>query len=337
MRLPGKIAVTHTFFKCFSALFAAHRVFPAILLVSLAAGGSASADPVFPPGSRVGIEPPAPMALSAAGPRFEDEPRKSAITILDLPGPAFPDFQTKLFEAANDKTVTVDKREAFSVAGGIGFLMTMRLNENGQKSRKWVLLSSANTPEVNNLTALVSVDVPEDAASYYTDEKIRAALSTVVFRTVPTDEQLAQLPYRVGELANFRVVQIMPPAGLVLTDGPPDRGLSQPGMIISIMPQQQSPEPAERATFSVEMLRSFGLPETRITNSETLRLKGQPVFEVRAEAKDPKGGAPVTVVQWMRFGESGFTRILGISPTPQWVDAFPRFRAVRDGIGPKEN
>ncbi len=277
------------------------------------------------------------MVLSQTLPRFEDAERKAAITIIDLPGPALAEFQSKLFETASDNIVTVNKREAFITAGGVGFLLTMQLNENGQRGRKWVLLTSSNTPQINNLTALVSVDVPEEATGYYTDEKVRAALATVSFRSVPTEEQLSLLPYRVGNLADFRVVQIMPPAGVILTDGPPERGLSQPGMIISVMPQEQSTEASERGSFSVELLRSFGLPDIRITNSETLRLKGQPVFEVRAEATDPNGGAPITVVQWIRFGEGGFTRIIGMAPSTKWVESFPRFRAVRDGIGPKEN
>jgi hypothetical protein len=326
--LTGKTAVTRSKISSLTAL--------SILLLA-APAQPAQADPVFPRGSRVGLEAPATMVLSQTLPRFEDAERKAAITIIDLPGPALAEFQSKLFETASDNIVTVNKREAFITAGGVGFLLTMQLNENGQRGRKWVLLTSSNTPQINNLTALVSVDVPEEATGYYTDEKVRAALATVSFRSVPTEEQLSLLPYRVGNLADFRVVQIMPPAGVILTDGPPERGLSQPGMIISVMPQEQSTEASERGSFSVELLRSFGLPDIRITNSETLRLKGQPVFEVRAEATDPNGGAPITVVQWIRFGEGGFTRIIGMAPSTKWVESFPRFRAVRDGIGPKEN
>jgi hypothetical protein len=40
------------------------------------------------------------------------------------------------------------------------------------------------------------------------------------------------------------------------------------------------------------------------------------------------------VVQWLRFGGQSALRIIGSSPREQWAQAFPRFRAVRDGIQP---
>ncbi len=295
----------------------------------------ATAEVVYPKGSRVGIDAPATMTLNPAGPRFEDAERKSAITILDLPALAFTEFQTKMFEATNAPGLVVEKREPFATGSGLGYLMTLRLEEAGQKSRKWVFLGSSNTPDINNLTTLVSVDVPESELGFYTEEKVRAALATVTFRNVPAEEQLSLLPYKLSDLAGFRVVQTMPPAGVVLTEGPADRSMTQPGMIIAILPQQP-PEAEARESLGIEMLRSFGLADLKITSSETLRLKGQPMYEVRGEAKDPQGGGAVSVVQWIRFGENGFTRIVGICPSAQWAEIFPRFRAVRDGIAPKQ-
>ncbi len=49
-----------------------------------------------------------------------------------------------------------------------------------------------------------------------------------------------------------------------------------------------------------------------------------------------KDNTPVTVVQWLRFGGGQSTlRIIGSAPRDQWAKAFPRFRAVRDGIQPR--
>ncbi len=41
------------------------------------------------------------------------------------------------------------------------------------------------------------------------------------------------------------------------------------------------------------------------------------------------------MVQWLRFGGGGFIRMLGSAPKDEWEKAFPRLRAVRDGIEPK--
>jgi len=57
-------------------------------------------------------------------------------------------------------------------------------------------------------------------------------------------------------------------------------------------------------------------------------------YETRLDAISAKDNTPVTVVQWLRFGGQGALRIIGSSPREQWAQAFPRFRAVRDGIQP---
>ena len=43
----------------------------------------------------------------------------------------------------------------------------------------------------------------------------------------------------------------------------------------------------------------------------------------------------MTIVQWLRFGGGSSLRIIGSSPRDDWAKAFPRFRAVRDGIQPR--
>lgn len=275
------------------------------------------------------------MTLSLVAPRFEDVSRQAIITVLDLPGPAFPEFHAKLFEARTEPGVKLLGREPFGIAGGLGFLLTLRLEPPGQPaSYKWVLLSSTNQKDIVDLTSLVSVDVPDTARDFYTDEKIRAALSSVTYRNVPVEEQLNLLPFQLSDLAGFRVARATATATVTLTDSPQNPDMRSAGMIITVVPQRP-PDPSERAGFSVELLRSLALPDLKVTSSETIRLKNQPTFEVRGEARDPQANAPISVVQWVRFGESGFTRIVGISPSAQWGDTFPRFRAVRDGIEPR--
>ena len=65
------------------------------------------------------------------------------------------------------------------------------------------------------------------------------------------------------------------------------------------------------------------------------RIDGLPAFETRIDATSGKDNTAVTVVQWLRFGGPSTLRIIGSAPRPKWPDAFPRFRAVRDGIQPR--
>ena len=57
--------------------------------------------------------------------------------------------------------------------------------------------------------------------------------------------------------------------------------------------------------------------------------------EVVIDAVSGKDNTPVTIVQWLRFGAQTSMRIIGSSPRTDWETAFPRFRAVRDGIQPR--
>jgi hypothetical protein len=37
----------------------------------------------------------------------------------------------------------------------------------------------------------------------------------------------------------------------------------------------------------------------------------------------------------MRFGNGGYLHMVGVAATDEWMQAYPRFRSVRDGIEPK--
>ena len=59
---------------------------------------------------------------------------------------------------------------------------------------------------------------------------------------------------------------------------------------------------------------------------------GQQGHQIIANAKDARPAPRSTVVQWLRFGGGAFLQLVGIARADAWKDAYPRFRAVRDGI-----
>jgi hypothetical protein len=69
--------------------------------------------------------------------------------------------------------------------------------------------------------------------------------------------------------------------------------------------------------------------------SEPVRIEGMAGYETRIDGTSGRNDTPVTLVQWLRFGTHGSMRIIGSAPRDQWEKAFPRFRAVRDGIEPR--
>ena len=89
------------------------------------------------------------------------------------------------------------------------------------------------------------------------------------------------------------------------------------------------------------ILRYWGVKDVRIingSNGDMLRLGGGTLIthELQAEAKEAFSETPMKLVQWVRFGSGTFIRMIGIARADQWSAAFPHFRAVRDGIAPRE-
>jgi hypothetical protein len=310
------------------------RQLPVALLAAIVAiwaalagmGSAANAEPVFPPGLRIGLEPQAGLVLSKRFPGFEDADHQVAIAILDLPGPAYDDIERSVFGKEQESLAGV-QRESFPFASGIGFLISGQSTVNGVVLHKWFLLASAYG---KNLTTLINVEVPDAARAIYTDAVVRKALASVSFRPPPIAEQLGQLPFKFNEMAGFRVMQVIPGGGVILTDGPADDIARQAFMMVSIGPGGPS-EPGERANFAREILSAAPLRDIAVTTADNMRIGGSQGLEIRAQARG-LDGTPVAVVQWVRFGSGGFLRMIGVSRPDAWNEMFTRFRAVRDGI-----
>src|SRR5262249_31244207 len=150
------------------------------------------------------------------------------------------------------------------------------------------------------LTALVTVQVPEAATAAYPDATIRDTLSSLVVRAeVPVEEQLGLLPFKVAELAGFRIAGVIPGRALMLSDAAPD----VPGanvdahMFVAIAPGGPA-QATERDHFARDVFGSVpNLKDIRITASEPLRIAGQQGHQIIANGKDAVGGIPLTVVQ----------------------------------------
>jgi hypothetical protein len=307
---------------------------PVLLLAAFAGLAAPSpacaAAPVFPPASRIGLVPPGDLTVSGKFMGFEDDARHVAITMLDLPEPAYQAMLKSAF-AASSPHLTVEKREMFSFDGGVGYLITGEEHKDGAVLRSWYLLSDTSNREIGHIAALVAVHVPEAARTVYSDAVVRAALKTVTFRNVPAEELIKLLPFKLKDLAGFRLSKVAPEGVVILIDGPGSDLTKQPYMIVSI--GRGAPEALDaRPRFARDLLFSAPLADLTITSAEGIRLGGNPSFEIRANATGP-GHVPLALVQWIRFGGgSGFLRIIGVTAKEHWDALFPRFRAVRDGI-----
>ncbi len=306
-----------------------------------------SADPVYAKGSRIGLALSPGLELSRSFPGFEDSANKVMILAAELPAQAY-EATLKAMQAPPSSAPGVSnvKREILLTASGAAQLISANQEHEGTKVRKWMLVTfKAGT----DYTVLVTAIVPEAASKKTYDEaamrKIFASLS--LRDQVPQQEVLGLLPFNVGDLANFSIIRpIAGGRGVLLTDeAKPDGGEKkeksadepgdEPEVLVTVNPGAPA-QASERPRFAEQLIAGMpGIKEVRTVFSESMRIGTLPGYEIRLEAKSAKTGRDVNVVQWVRFGGSSFIHVVGVSPREKWPDSFTRFRAVRDGIGPK--
>jgi hypothetical protein len=317
-----------------------------------------AADAVFPLGSRVGLVPPTGMEMSKKFAGFADPKEDAAIVITTLPQAAYAEIEkTFSADAFKKQGVTVEKREPIKLAVGTGFLISARQTADDAHYRKWLLVVPAG-----DLTALVSIQVPEQNNTY-SEAAVRAALATLAVRaSVPQDEELELLPFTIGDLAGFKVGGVLPGRAIILGDAPPDHagdaakpaapaappnaakgsaneapkqpaaGGLEARLLIAVVPGGPA-QLDDHANFARDLFREIGgISDIHVSMSEPLRIGGQPGFQTMAQAKDARTGADVMVVQWLRFGGSAFMQMTGIARADDWPATLARLRAVRDSI-----
>ena len=302
-------------------------------LIALACGAApARADEVqYPVGSSIGLVPPPGLTLSGTQPGFLDAENQVSMLLLELPRAAYVQVESSMStEAAKQRGIVVDRRETLFTEAGTAVLSAG--DDTRENMRKWMMV--ALLPKV---TALVSVQIPDAARKLYPDAAIRKALASLTERPTPITEQLSLVPYKLDELAGFRVVAVLNRSTVILTDGPEDdlHAIEQPHIVVGIAPSVpgQTDDRARLAQLAFNNLPGF--VDRRVTVAEMLRVDGQQVYEIRADALDLKTKTPVTVVQWMRFGANAYLHMIAVTPQEHWSRDFPKFRAVRDGIEPR--
>jgi len=226
-----------------------------------------------------------------------------------------------------------EKRETVALNGAKGLLLAGTQDSENKKFRKWLLLAS--WPEGGSLVAF---QVPEENKSKYPEASVRAALMSVTLRpVVPVDEQLGLVPVRFDELSGLRPFRVLGNSSVFLTEGAadPKDTAAQPLLIVSVAPG--GPEQAsDRANFARQLFAGLNdFKDLRIVGTDVIRLDNLQTYEIQAEAKDPKSDAPMKLVQWIRFGNGAFIRFVGVARADAWGEAFPKFRAVRDGTKPR--
>src|SRR6266702_5063721 len=290
-----------------------------------------AADPVFPPGVRVGMTPLVGLSPAKSFVGFETEDQSVKVLVAELPAEAYGEVVSAF--KANPAGAGGVKPESIETSAGMAYYTAENANDGANNVRRYSMILPGGT-----FSGYVAVQVPENASKIYTDEAIRQMFATAAIRKeVPVEEQLGLMPFKISELSDFKNVRTLAVgAAIILADGDEATGFeAAPFMILGVIGSSPA-QPEDRGRFAQQVATTIpGVRDARITMSEPMRIDGMAGYETRIDATSGKDNTAVTVVQWLRFGGPNSLRIIGSAPRDQWAKAFPRFRAVRDGIQPR--
>jgi hypothetical protein len=307
------------------------RLIFAVALSIPAISAAFAADPVFPPGIRVGITPLVGLSRAKTFVGFETEDHGVKVLVAELPADAYTEVMNAF--KANPAGAGGVKPESIETSAGLAYYTIETGKDGATNVRRYSMILPGGS-----FSGYIAVQVPETASKIYTDDAVRQMFaSAVVRKEVPVEEQLAQMPFNVRELSGFRNVRTAAVgSAIILADGDETRGFeTAPFMVIGMVAAAPA-QPDDRGRFAQQAATTIpGVRDARITMSEPLRIDGSPGYETRIDAVSGKDNTPVTLVQWLRFGGQNTLRMIGSAPREEWTKAFPRFRAVRDSIQPR--
>jgi hypothetical protein len=308
-----------------------NRLFSALALLAAVTCPAWAADAVFPQGVRVGMTPLVGLIRAKSFTGFETEDQGVKVLVTELPAEAYGEVMNAF--KANPAGAGGIKPESIETSAGVAYYTVENARDATGNVRRYSMILPGGT-----FSGYVAVQIPENAGKIYTDDAVRQMFASAVIRKqVPVEEQLGLMPFKLGELSDFRNIRTLAPgAALVLADGDETTGFeAAPFMVIGMIGSAPA-QPDDRGRFAQQAATTIpGVRDARITMSEPLRIDGQPGYETRIDATSGKDNTAVTVVQWLRFGGQNSLRIIGSAPRDLWPKAFPRFRAVRDGIQPR--
>ncbi|QPF84904.1 hypothetical protein IC762_00770 [Bradyrhizobium genosp. L] len=307
------------------------RVLAAVALLFATTCSAFAADVVFPPGAHVGMKPLVGLVRAKSFIGFETEDQGVKVLVADLPQPAYGEVVSAF--KANPAGAGNIKPESLETPAGLAYYTVESARDGATNVRRYSMILPGPS-----FSGYVAVQVPENAAKIYTDDAVRQMFATAEIRNeVPVDEQLGMMPFKITELSDFKNVRMLAPgAALMLADGDEKTGFeTKPFILLGVIGSAPA-SPDDRGRFAQQIATTIpGVRDGRITMSEPIRIDGQAGYETRIDATSGKDNTPVTIVQWLRFGSQSSMRIIGSSPRTDWEKAFPRFRAVRDGIQPR--
>ena len=159
------------------------RYLAAVALVVGATSSAFAADPVFPPGAKVGMTPLVGLNKAKTFVGFETEDHSVKVLVTDLPAEAYGEV-ANAFKANPGGTGGI-KPESIETAAGLAYYTVENAKDGATSVRRYSMILPGPT-----FSGYVAVQVPENASRIYTDDAIRQMFASAVIRNeVPSSGQ----------------------------------------------------------------------------------------------------------------------------------------------------
>ncbi len=304
-----------------------------LCLVLLFAVGPALAEPLAIPGTPVTMTPPAGYRVSERFSGLEHPASGGSFLVNMLPATALPEL-TRLFQSFDSisagmrpRGVSVTERHVVDVDGAAQTVYRGSQAAGGLVFDKYLALYAGDA------ATIVSFQAPEGAGpseaavlATFASVRLRAALSL--------EEKLAALPFTFGPLGEVRLVDVLSRSGAYLTIGPKDRDPAgaQPTLIISTS-LSKTPTPDDLERHGAALLATLEAVERiDVIAANAFAFDGASGMRLVADAVDRRSGRALRLMQWMRYSDEGYLRVLGLGPLEAREDFAQAFQAVVDGV-----
>src|SRR5438045_5352931 len=174
------------------------RLFAAAALLIGIGCPAFAADPVFPPGMRVGLTTLVGLSRAKTFVGFETEDQGVKVLVTELPAEAYGEVMNAF--KANPAGAGGVKPESIETSAGLAYYTAESAKDGPTNVRRYSMILPGGT-----FSGYIAVQVPENAGKIYTDDAVRQMFaSTVIRKRVPVDEQLGLVPFKIGELNDFK-------------------------------------------------------------------------------------------------------------------------------------
>src|SRR5258707_1079877 len=190
------------------------RLLPAVVLFVAAMCPAFAADPVFPPGVRVGMTPLVGLSRAKSFIGFETEDQSVKVLVTELPAEAYGEVMNAF--KANPAGSGGIKPESIETSAGLAYYTAENAKDGATTVRRYSMILPGGT-----FSGYVAVQIPENATKIYSDDAVRQMFASAVIRKqVPVEEQLGLMPFKIGELSDFKNIRTLAPgAAIILADG----------------------------------------------------------------------------------------------------------------------